>query len=144
LGEPAEDVLEDDFGLEGVAGMDRVLELELDDLREDEVARGVGGEGRGPEGAGGLGGALDEEDAGHEGPAGEVVGEEGEAGFEALLAAAFPAGLGDFEGVEEGEAGAVGGEAHGVIWLKRLKNGRRIGRIGFFSVGRATWIVIWH
>jgi ADP-ribosylglycohydrolase len=135
LGEPAEDVLEDDFGFEGVSGMDHVLELELDDLREDEVARGVGREGRGPEGAGGLGGGLDEEDAGHEGLAGEVVGEEGEAGFEALPAAACPAGLGDFEGVEEGEAGAVGGEAHGVIWLKGLKNGRRIGRIALLALG---------
>ncbi len=71
---------------------------------------------RSPERSRRLRSALDEEDAGHERLAGKMVGEERQGRIEPFLAEAPLPVVGNFEGVEEREAGAVRCErgVHGV------------------------------
>jgi hypothetical protein len=74
LGELTENLVENDMGFNGLAGLHGLLQLELRDLRQGEVRGRVRRERGGPERAGGLRGAFDEQHAGHEGLARKMVG----------------------------------------------------------------------
>lgn len=112
MGDGAKGFFEDDVGFNDVAGEHRMLNFELEDLGEGEMGRGVADAGGSPQGTGGLRGAFDEENAGHEGFAGKVIGKKRETGIKPFPATSLPPCRRDGKGIEKGKAGAVGSEVH--------------------------------